>query len=249
MKLISLNIERSRHLHERVLPFLKAEAPDVLCLQELCVRDIPVFEETFGQSLLYAPMTQHPYPNLGDTEREVVGVGLIAKQALATPTVLFTNGRPYPVPVLEFIITPQGQHTPVPSTMNQAVVSGSVGGMRIQTTHLVVTAGGTSTPFQREQAAHIIAHAQTEHAQFGPTLLCGDFNAPRGRETWAMLAAALHDHADPSWATTLDNALHRSNPPAYVVDGIFTLGNINVSTPRLHFGVSDHAALITTLSL
>lgn len=249
MKLISLNIERSRHLHERVLPFLRAEAPDALCLQELCACDIPAIEDLFGQRVLYAPLTQHPYPNIGDTAREIEGVGLIAKQPLENPTVVFTNGRPYPVPMMEFIITPQGQHTPVPSTLNQAVVSATVGGVRFQTTHLIVTPGGTSTPYQREHAARVIAHAQTEHTQFGPTVLCGDFNAPRGRETWAMLAEALHDNTDPSWGTTLDPDLHRAGPLPYVVDGMFSLGQINLSPIRLQFGVSDHAALITTLSL
>ena len=34
MKLISLNIELNRH-HDLVLPFLKKEKPDVICLQEL----------------------------------------------------------------------------------------------------------------------------------------------------------------------------------------------------------------------
>lgn len=249
MKLISLNIERSRHLRERVLPFLRAEAPDVLCLQELCACDIAVFEDLFGQPLLYAPITIHPYPNLNDAGREPIGVGLISRHPLKNPAVLYTNGRPYPIPQLEFIITPEGQHTPVIHTLNQAVVSASLNGLRVQTTHLVVTASGTSTPHQREQAGHIIAHAQAEHARFGPTLLCGDFNAPRGRETWAMLAAALHDNAAPEWATTIDNALHRSNPPAYVVDGMFTLGDVNMTTPRLQFGVSDHAALITDIQL
>jgi endonuclease/exonuclease/phosphatase family metal-dependent hydrolase len=249
MKLISLNIERSGHLRERVLPFLRAEAPDVLCLQELCACDIAAFEDMFGQPVLYAPMTQHPYPNLGDTDKEIQGVGLIAKQPLETPTVLFTNGRPYPVPVMEFVITEQGQHTPLPATLNQAVVSATVGGLRLQTTHLVVTPGGKSTPFQREQAARIIAHTQTEHTQFGPTVLCGDFNAPRGGETWAMLANALRDNTDPRWETTLDPTLHRAGPLPYVVDGIFSLGAVKVATPRLQFGVSDHAALVTTLSL
>jgi len=43
IKIISLNIERSKHI-DRILPFLVREQPDVFCVQELCKKDIQYFQ-------------------------------------------------------------------------------------------------------------------------------------------------------------------------------------------------------------
>src|SRR3989338_8311574 len=59
IKLISLNIERSKHLNV-VLPFLKREKPDVVCIQELLERDIQGFVAAqVGGNYIYAPMLRH----------------------------------------------------------------------------------------------------------------------------------------------------------------------------------------------
>jgi mRNA deadenylase 3'-5' endonuclease subunit Ccr4 len=47
IKLASVNIERSNHL-DRVEKFLTGYQPDVLCLQEVCARDLPLFEQLMG---------------------------------------------------------------------------------------------------------------------------------------------------------------------------------------------------------
>ena len=41
LSIASINIERSRHL-PRVAAFIERERPALLCLQELCERDIPL---------------------------------------------------------------------------------------------------------------------------------------------------------------------------------------------------------------
>lgn len=46
LKIISLNLERSKHLHLN-LPFFQRENPDVLCLQEVLEADIDrIVQET-----------------------------------------------------------------------------------------------------------------------------------------------------------------------------------------------------------
>ena len=55
MKLISLNIEGSKHL-ERIIPFITKESPDVLCLQEVFKADLHLFEK-LGYTCHFLPLT------------------------------------------------------------------------------------------------------------------------------------------------------------------------------------------------
>src|SRR3989344_3841243 len=75
LQLVTLNIERSKHL-DLVIPFLKREAPDVLCLQELSEPDIPGLVEVLGiKEYRYAPMTRFLEPKGPVT----MGVGVLSK--------------------------------------------------------------------------------------------------------------------------------------------------------------------------
>jgi endonuclease/exonuclease/phosphatase family metal-dependent hydrolase len=49
IKLISLNIEGNKHLDNLVLPFLVAEKPEVVTLQEVFLPDVPKIEAAFYQ--------------------------------------------------------------------------------------------------------------------------------------------------------------------------------------------------------
>jgi len=55
LKLVSLNIEGSKHL-DLVLSFLEREAPDVVCVQELFESDAPLFESRLGMEHAFAPI-------------------------------------------------------------------------------------------------------------------------------------------------------------------------------------------------
>src|SRR3989344_6514241 len=57
LKLISLNIELNRH-YDVIFPFLKKERPDVVCLQEVVGRDMPLFIEALGMSERFEPMVR-----------------------------------------------------------------------------------------------------------------------------------------------------------------------------------------------
>lgn len=250
VKFASINIERSHHLKERVLPFLQREQPEVLCLQELCARDIEVFEDIFGQPLLYAPLCLHPYPNIQDNEWEPIGVGLISCQALkATDTHYYNLEYRTAMPKIVFTTRPGGQFIPDLNTVGQAVVSASVAGIRFMTTHLVVTPKGESTDYQLTLADKLIVHSQGMAERYNNALLCGDFNAPRGRTTWAKLAEAFVDNIPAHYTTSLDGELHRAGPLPYMVDGAFSKGNLQVNHVQLHTGVSDHCAITGEVEL
>ena len=60
LKLVSLNIEKDRHL-DRIVPFLSEQMPDVFCAQEVYESSIPVIAEALsGAEYVYAPMTGRP---------------------------------------------------------------------------------------------------------------------------------------------------------------------------------------------
>jgi len=248
LRVASINIERSRHL-ARVEGFLRRQQPHVLCLQELCARDIPFFEGLFGQRLHYAPMMLHP----AEEELEPVGVGLVATTALAEVAEHYYVGSRAAVRPIAFrnVRAEPGrppQKTAVPGSICNAVVAATVGGFRIATTHLTVTPHGTSTPRQRADARALLVHARAQAAAHGGLLLTGDFNAPRGRATFSLIAQNFVDGVPPHHTTSIDGALHRAGPIPFMVDGLFHTPSYRLENAALHTGVSDHMALTATLA-
>jgi exonuclease III len=55
MKLVSINIEWNKHL-DTVLPFIRTEVPDVLCLQEVDFSNLKDFE-ALGYASTFLPYT------------------------------------------------------------------------------------------------------------------------------------------------------------------------------------------------
>src|SRR3990167_4231527 len=64
LKLISINIEGSKHLPE-VIPFLRSERPDVVLMQEVFGPDLPLFEQQLPVIGKHVPMYGKDY--LGQT--------------------------------------------------------------------------------------------------------------------------------------------------------------------------------------
>lgn len=242
LRIASINIERSRHLH-RVEAFLQTCKPDVLCLQELCAIDIPFFEDLIGNTLTFAPMMIHPTENGPQT----VGVGMVAWGALEDITTTYYHGSREGVQTIQFLNV-KDQKLPETDTIADALIAATYQGFRIATTHLNVTHHGESTPWQLATAAKLITAAQHEASQHGGLLLTGDFNAPRGRPTFSLLAEAFTDGVPAHYTTSIDGTLHRAGQLPYMVDGLFHTPNYHLKNPTLHTGVSDHCALTCTLS-
>jgi endonuclease/exonuclease/phosphatase family metal-dependent hydrolase len=251
IKLASVNIERSNHL-ERVVAFLRGHQPDVLCLQEVCARDLPLFERELGQPGLYAPMTRHP----AETEPAEMGVAVFARAPLGQPAAHYYVGNGQPVPVIRQGPGADGKFDVDADTIHRVLVCATVGGFRIATTHLTWTQCGASTPGQLHDAGIMLKYAEAEATEHGGLVLCGDFNAPRGRETFSKIAEHFKDGIPPHYKCSLDLTLHRvrHNPAEAVrvgtlmVDGLFHTGNYHVADVELSSGVSDHLAVTATLS-
>ena len=242
LRIASINIERSKHLH-RVEAFLQTTKPDVLCLQELCARDIPFFEGLIGNKLHYAPMTLHP----AEEELETIGVGLIGWADLSDVTTTYYHGNGNTIIPMQNV-TENGHMYADTNTIANAVLAGTCQGFRMATTHLNVTAHGQSSSAQIASATKLIAVAESEAQREGGLLLTGDFNAPRGRETFSLIASHFTDGVPTSYTTSIDGTLHRAGPIPFMVDGLFHTPTYKLTNATLHTGVSDHCALTCTLS-
>ncbi len=243
LSIASINIERSRHL-PRVAAFIVRERPALLCLQELCERDIPFFEALMGGIMAFAPMAHHPE----EGPANVVGVGMLARGgALAKVKAEYYSGSPERIQEMAFV-TLEGRRMADPMSIAEVLLSATFGGFRIATTHLNVTPLGSSTPYQRESAGKLIKLAQAQAHEAGGLLLTGDFNAPRGRATFDLIAEHFIDGVPAHYTSSIDGSLHRAGDIPFMVDGLFHTPGYRLENVSLSTGVSDHCALSCRLS-
>lgn len=243
LTIASINIERSRHL-ARVETFITRQRPDLLCLQELCERDVPFFEALMGGPMFFAPMAR--YPEEGPAN--IVGVGMIARDnALLDVAAEYYSGSPERIQEMAFI-TAEGKRMADPLSIAEVMLSATVRGLRVAVTHLNVTPLGTSTPYQRESAGKLIQLAQAQAQRNGDLLLTGDFNAPRGRATFDLIAEHFIDGVPPHYTSSIDGSLHRAGDIPFMVDGLFHTPGYRLENVRMSTGVSDHCALSCRVS-
>jgi endonuclease/exonuclease/phosphatase family metal-dependent hydrolase len=122
------------------------------------------------------------------------------------------------------------------------------------TTHFWDTGNGKPDHTQQELIGSLIERLETVPAH----VLCGDFNIPREHNPLYEKLASRYDDAFPlHYPSSLDRTLHRLGNSVldepifdtYMVDYVFTQSPYVASNTRLHFGVSDHAAITTEISI
>lgn len=233
LRLAQINIERDRHI-DTVSAFLKAEMPDVVCLQEVFEEDVPRFAELVGATAQFAGTMIWE----GKTE----GIAVLSRLPfMGTHTIPYA-GTPH---LREFI---EGTAAEKHATMRYILLGGDFekdgAYYRIMTTHFTWTPDGEADDFQRADMAALL----TTLDPLNDLVLTGDFNAPRGKEIWEQLAERFKDNVPPQYVSSLDRNLHRAGHLDYIVDGIFSTPLYKVSDVELRGGVSDHCALIATIS-
>lgn len=243
MKLISCNIEWDRHL-DTVIPFIKETRPDVLCLQELLEPDIPLFEEIIGGKGYFVPTM------CIETSRGTVpeGIGIFSRYAKENVRAL-----PYSGSVGASYLYSASPETWDKDYELRALAAADVlfegGSYRILTTHFNWTQKGTSTPEQLQAMQRMLELLKKEE----PFILAGDMNAPRGGNTFSLLADVYIDHIPAQYTGSVDVALHKAGKidgerlSTLMVDGLFTTSEYSAKDVRLEFGVSDHAAIVATI--
>lgn len=240
IRLVSLNVERSKHL-DLVIPFLEKQQADVVCLQELMEKDIAAISSSLGNpSVHFTLMTT------------IIGEG-------RSGTGIFSR-LPIEDSGMEYYVGGDGsqqQDVNDRSTFNNAErafswcdVAQSGATHRIGTTHFTWTPDGLPSEEQRMHMRELLS-TLSRHREF---ILCGDFNAPRGGEIFAMLAQKYKDNIPSKYRTSIDVDLHRAGKIASkkmdekMVDGLFSTPGYVVSDVELHAGVSDHMAITASIA-
>jgi len=243
MKLISLNIEGDSHLG-LITPFLRAEMPDVICLQEIFELDMSVFEKALSMEGMFIPtviINRSLNPRLRPKGKW--GISMFArKNTIKWRSNYYHKIDRNLIDGLPIYTTSYGD------VSNKAVLIGECryngAEYKIITTHFTWSAEGQVTGSQKEHLKKLFAILDREK-EF---VLCGDFNSPRGKEIWDSIALRYTDNIPKSVQTTIDNSSHqygRKNRGIYlVVDGMFSTPSYKVSNVRIVQGVSDHCAII-----
>lgn len=237
LRVISVNIEFDRHL-DRVVPFLKHEKWDVLLMNEVLASDVPVFESELAEDCFFVPQMKYAH----ESGRVPLGHGVFSR----LPTIYKDEQYAGPLgDILDFVpTTPETQLATQKNFLVTAEVNKDNVFYKIGLTHFPWTPNGEADNIQRVCAKALLEVVGRE----GEMALFGDFNAPRGKEIFSIFTEKLKDNIPLNYETSLDENLHRAGKLTYMVDGCFTTPEYVASDVELRFGVSDHAAVLATIT-
>lgn len=232
LKLVSINIQGADGTmhHTRVRDFVTKENPDILCLQELRENEVHDFAERYGHHHAFAPMGTIENPH---KEKAMVGIGLFSRFPLTDiRTEYYFSAKDF-----------TWGHV-----VNRVLLTGSVScdgtDYTIGTTHFTFTGKGEPDDRQRRDLSVFLDLL----SGYRDILFCGDFNAPRGMETFDTIAMKYRDHIPSKYDTSLDPNFHKTKGAVrFMVDGLFSTPEYQTENVRLQFGVSDHAAIVATI--
>ena len=238
LKLLSLNIERDHHI-QSVRGLIVRERPDVLCLQELLERDIPIFEEAYGAKCEYVPMSIFPARHNKSNTDEVYGFGMFSVfPASRVRSAYYAENQ-------EGVVRCDNEEmTPCNRALLLADIEKDGDAYSLTTTHFTWTPHGYPNERQERDLVPFLRLL----AQEDRFILCGDLNAPRGMKTFETIASIYKDNIPDEYLTSLDPELHRTHGvKQFMVDALFTTPQYHAQNVWLEFGVSDHAAIVAHL--
>jgi endonuclease/exonuclease/phosphatase family metal-dependent hydrolase len=244
LKLVCLNIERSKHL-DLVVPFLKSQSADMVCLQELMEYDIPRFESELGMHSVYAGEKFHQ----AEGRQGVVGNGIFSRLPIIESRIGYYVGSAEHM-ALQDMTDVHTKHATQSSAVLFCDIEEQHVRFSIATTHFTWTPDGKPDDYQRADMKKMLDLL----SRAGKFVLCGDFNASRGGGIFAMLADRYKDNIPPEYRTSVDISLHRAGKDRpeeladKMVDGLFTTAEYVAQDVQLHTGISDHMAITATIS-
>ena len=237
IKLVSINIERSKHL-DTVIPFLKTQRPDVVTLQECMERDVKAFEEVLDMQSFYAPLSVFGARN--GEEEGPEGQAIFARKIISKGFEYYAGEYD---PIYRTTDDKEADIIRIAKALSHAVVDHGGQSFCVATTHFTWSLQGIATELQLNDLGKLFEKL----ARFPEILLTGDFNAPRGRKTWDSIAAKYKDNIPSHYTSSID-PMHRAGELPLVVDGLFTTPEYEARDVELHKGVSDHKAVTATIT-
>ncbi len=242
MKLVSLNIENNLHT-ETVLPFLKNEKADIICLQELLEEDFDFFKQELGLEGVYRPWSYWKSQNYPTLIGKKQGLGIFSKNIIISGSIFYYGKEENILKSFdEYMDNKDLQKNYAFAWVDIKSTEGII--YKFATTHLPVTEQGVSSPFQLEVLDLFLEQIN----KLGEFVLCGDMNAPRGNETFSRLAKKYKDNIPLEYKTSLDQNLHKVKGLQYMVDGLFTTPSYKAQNVKLVDGISDHMAIVAEIN-
>lgn len=249
LKLITLNIEGNKHWAD-IHPFIERENPDVLCLQEIFERDAAMLRDRYGYTVHLFPMALRPFREGASEVLDPWGVALVSRLP-------FLDARREHYFEANSELEALGVENKR-GTSHQGVVWGVVlkddTSFTIGTTKFTWTPDGLPNEFQDQDVLSFLRLTD----RIGEMVACGDFNVPRGdaNRIYRQLTGRFKDNIPLDVKTTVDvdkhygakDPVNRAKLGTLVVDYIFSTPAYTVSEVRLESGLSDHLAVIATIS-
>lgn len=242
MKLISLNIELNMH-HELVLPFLKKENADVICLQELLEEDFEMYKKELEMDGIHQ-IAGYIFDKVHiESTGKRHGPAIFSKNIVDSGYFFYVGSLSCIEDTFENYIKKENH------IENRVLVWVDVKDyndqiFRVTTSHLPITHHGEVTPFQLEANDILVRQLK----KLGEIIFCGDTNAPRGRESFNRIAREFKDNIPLKYKTSLDKKIHRAKDIDFMVDCFFTTPKYIASKVELKSGVSDHMAVVAEIN-
>ncbi|OGJ15602.1 MAG: hypothetical protein A2632_00210 [Candidatus Pacebacteria bacterium RIFCSPHIGHO2_01_FULL_46_16] len=237
LRSVTLNIEGHKHL-ARWVPVVKALEPDVVCLQEVFAVDLPEIEQQLGMRASFLPLS-----NILEVNRyKIHPLGL---WGIAQLTKLPTRNRQAHQYGGDVVVPVFHEPNDSQRTVLSQEIEKNAAWHTIATTHFTWSKGGEITQLQREDFQRLATIIRS----YDELVLCGDFNAPRGKELFTLFESLLIDRLPQVFTTTIDPNLHYGGDLQLVVDTIFTTAGYEVIGVHPFAGVSDHMGVVGEVSV
>lgn len=230
LKLLTLNIENDRHL-ERVRAAIAEHMPDIICLQEVLESDCARLASSGGYDVKFSVSGR--LPRAPDRECNW-GVAVLSRVPVRSQTESYYTDDSR-IRVLRQPNDPRGV-----LVVTELEHQGRP--YRIATLHFTWTGNGHISEAQKEDFSRL----KRLLSRYSDYVLCGDFNAPRGREMFGKFVdeLGLIDHLPASVTSTIDARFHRAGALELVVDTIFSTQQYRALKIRVLEGISDHKGIL-----
>ena len=231
LRIFSLNIEGHKHI-QRWLPIVQKGTYDVVLLQEIFEQDVHLIAGALGMQVTFAPM-------LNVIQENKYSIPPMGKWGIALATKL-----EHSIPNSEYYVgSSEVKNFDKPNDASRVLLSSEImkdgKTYRVATTHFTWTPNGESNAEQERDFTVLAKYI----GRYNDWILSGDFNAPRGKETFTKFTQLFRDNLPKEITSTLDPNLHYAGKLDLAVDTVFTTPHYQVEELQVLSGLSDHCGL------
>lgn len=242
LRLISHNVDHDKHF-PAITAMCEKVSPDAFCALEIYEKDLERFEVFFNSKGHFVPAC---YMSVPDPEKKMThcylrGAAFFSKYPIISFTYTYYFRDEH-----SLVVKVPGDAIDIAMALCEAVVEKDGVPYKICFTHFSKSPleGGDADDTQRANLQKLFSILDTK----GEFVLCGDFNAPRGKEIFSTISERYTDNIPTTCTRSLDPDLHRRPDLELMVDGLFTTPAFHASDVHFETGVSDHYAIVANIS-